>query len=359
MLVALTLFACGPAPKPADGPAPADSIDTSAPAREPIDCSPFCVADPSDADVARCYACRCKDAMDGWLPSPEELQCANGAPIEVYTADASGALTRVDEEVSTCANPTLLYGTCAPGGTLGQLTHGDVSVRWICRRNTFRPDHDDPAAPFEDVGAILYNRRTGASCWFDDMDGTGLHQTNWPNMDLTAPDADLEAWTSLFYHTNGDGCVGCHDNDPFLYTPYLQSVSWETGAWTTGPFHLLKPDGGQSLTGNRALISPEAAACTSCHRITSGATCSSWAPDSVGLSKGGGVQDIVAQAANDPESPLWRLGTWMPPEPGDDPHAWETRYRSAVDHITACCRRPGEDQPATDKQPACVWADVP
>jgi len=73
--------------------------------------------------------------MDGWLPSPDELQCDQGAPIEVFTADAIGRLTPLDGAVPACANPTLLYGTCASGVTLGQLRRGDVRVKWICRRN--------------------------------------------------------------------------------------------------------------------------------------------------------------------------------------------------------------------------------
>ena len=359
VLVMLTLLACDADPEANSPSTPPDPVDSVAPRPEPMDCAPFCVADPSDADIARCYACRCKEAMDGWLPSPEELQCALGEPIVNYTTDAAGTLTPVVDDAATCTNPSLLYGTCSPGGTLGQLTHGDVSVKWICRRYAYRPDYDDPDAPYDDVGAIFYNARTGATCWFDDMDGTGLAGNNWPDLDLTHPEADLAQWTKLFYHTDGEGCIGCHDNDPFIYTPHLSAVKWTSGAWTSGRFRLTELHGGLKRTGARHLVSPEAAPCTSCHRITSNGTCSSWAPDSVGASKGYGHQDLVVEAADDPESPLWHLGTWMPPDSGTDPQAWQDDYGAAVALVTACCRHPGEDKPETAQNKACVWENIP
>ncbi len=340
-----------------DDPAATPDRDTHTETEpEPVDCTDPCADTTTDAGYARCYACRCKAAMDGWLPGPEELQCGEGAPIEVYVADAQGTLDEVDEGVDACANPTLLYGTCAPGGTLGQLQHKDVHAKWICRRNTAR---DDPDAPYDDVGLILYNERTGASCWFDDMDATGLGPDNWPAMDLTRPDADVDAWLRFFYVTDGDGCVGCHDNDPFVYTPYLQSVGWRSGPWVFGSFQRVTLDGSLVSTGASHLVSPEAAACTSCHRITSSNTCATWAPESIGAYKGGGYQAHVAQAAGDLDSPLWHLGTWMPPSPGTDGHAWHARNGAAAALVTACCLQPGVDQPATGDTPACTWEPVP
>ncbi|MCK6519278.1 hypothetical protein L6R46_29955 [Myxococcota bacterium] len=198
MPLSLLLLGCVTAPPEGAAPPSPNTPDTAAQAPEPVDCSVFCADTTTDANIPRCYACRCKAAMDGWLPSPEELQCSRGEAIVTYTTDAEGTLTPVVDDAASCTNPSLLYGTCTPGGTLGQLSHGDVSVKWICRRYNYGDDYSDPNAPYDDVGAILYNARTGASCWFDDMDGTGLTGDNWPDMDLTRPDADVAAWTSFF-----------------------------------------------------------------------------------------------------------------------------------------------------------------
>lgn len=136
-------------------------------------------------------------------------------------------------------------------------------------------------------------------------------------------------------------------------------MAWSSGAWTSGRYRLTELNGGLKRSGARHLVSPEAAPCTSCHRITSNQTCASWAPDSVGAAKGYGHQDLVVEAADDPESPLWQLGTWMPPDPGTDPQAWRDDYGAAVALVTACCRHPGVDKPATEKSQACVWEDIP
>lgn len=384
MWMAALLLACASSPS-AGPPAPSDDTDDASPTEdtpvvddtepddtepddtetddttpppEPMDCTAFCASIATPAEEARCYACQCKNAMDGWLPGPDELQCSLGETIEVYTTDNAGLLTLVEADVAACANPTLLYGTCAPGGTLGQLTHGDVSVKWICRRNAFRADYADPSAPYDDVGAIFYNARTGATCWFDDMDGTGIAGDNWPILDLTRADADPDAWTSFFYHTEGQGCVGCHDNDPYIYTPFLRAIDWQDGPWTSGPLRLVTKAGALEPTGARHLVSPEAAPCTTCHRITSTQTCAGWSADSVGTAKGYGHQDTVVDAAGDLTDPLWSLGTWMPPGV-TDPAVWQANYGDAARLIQRCCAQPGVDRPANGEAPACTWADMP
>jgi len=342
------------------GGADADDTDDLPPV---IDCTTFCADTLTDAATRTCYSCQCKAAMDGWLPSVDELQCANGEEIVVYTAAMDGSLTRVDTATSTCANPSLLYGTCAPGGRLGRIAHGSVTAMFICRRNYSQADLTDPTLPFDDVGVILYNSRNGASCWFDDMDGTGIAARNMPDLDLTKRDPENElAFLRYFYYSEGEGCVGCHDNDPFVYTPYLQSVNWPAGVHAQAAFQRVTLSGALVPTGNRRLVSPEAAACTSCHRIASGGTCGAWAPDSYGV-KGAAHEARVAEAASDPESPLWWLGTWMPYTEGIDPikdrEAWESTYGEARDTVASCCQQPGLDTPAFGGNPACVWDTFP
>ncbi len=320
-----------------------------------IDCTSFCEDTSTDEAKAICYSCRCKDAMDGWLPSVEEYQCSNGEEIVIYTAGEDGELSAVDGRVTTCANPSLLYGTCVPGGRLGQLTHGDVTAKWICRRNYYTTDE---SAPYDDVGIILYNERTGASCWYDDSDGTGIADDNMPDMDLTKGDeANLSAFTGYYYFTTGDGCTGCHDNDPFNYTPFLQSVNWVPGAYTHGAFTRVELDGTTSSTGATHLVSQEAAACTGCHRIASASTCSSWAPDSYGAAKGAGHEDRVVEASTDAQSDLWWLATWMPyvysGEQEKNRDDWEATFGLARDTIETCCASPGSN---TD---GCEWEALP
>jgi hypothetical protein len=320
----------------------------------PVDCSPLCGQNGTDAGWARCYSCRCKNAMDGWLPSPAEMQCSLGDEIVVSTVDADGVLTPIDHEVSTCANPSLLYGTCDPGGRLGQLTHGDVTVKWICRRNSYHDNAADPTIPYNDVGAILYNERNGMSCWYDDMDNTGLAGDNWPDIDLTAPDADPTEYLHYFYAADGVSCTSCHDNDPFNLTPYLRAIPWVTGTYTFGAFGLVDVNGGAFQVTQRSLVSPEVTPCLACHRITSNATCDDWAPDALGVDKGAGYQQLVENVSGDPADPLWALGTWMPyGVPLGTAAEWEAIYGAARDTIVDCCRNPGVNGPG------CTWEALP
>ena len=46
----------------------------------PDACASACVDLDHDPGRELCYACRCKDAFDDWLPSPEQLQCDRAAP---------------------------------------------------------------------------------------------------------------------------------------------------------------------------------------------------------------------------------------------------------------------------------------
>jgi hypothetical protein len=370
-LVVLALIACG---EPSGSPGPTGTTpsvgttpthDTGAsptvpddsgepPAPELLDCTEHCAQNQTAAGAARCYSCRCKNAMDGWLPSPAELQCSLGEEMVILTADADGALSPITGPVSTCANPSLLYGSCDPGGRLGQLVHGDVTAKWICRRLSFHADWNDTTIPYDDVGVILYNARNGASCWYDDTDGTGLAGDNWPDIDLTAPDADPSDHLRYFYQTEGQSCVGCHDNDPFNLTPHLQSVTWQTGTYVFGGFGRVNLEGGVSSTGARHLVSPEVAACTACHRISSTETCDSWALDAMGVDKGAGYQQVVNNAAGDAADPLWHLGTWMPfGIPIGTAAEWEAEYGVARDAIVQCCQNPGVDGPG------CTWEPVP
>lgn len=323
-------------------------VDTDVPQ---VDCTSACVDTSDEAGRQLCYSCRCRAAMDGWLPSPAELQCEHGAEIEVFTTDPSGELVPAAPGAGSCANPSLLYGTCDGGGRLGQLTHGDVTVKWICRYNhtTSAPGVE----PYDDVGVILHNRRTGASCWFDDEDGTGIADGNLPDLDLEASDqANRDAFAELFYVTNGEGCTDCHDADPFLYTPYLQSVGWQTGPYVVAGFSRVTMDGGLAPVGRRALVSPESAPCRTCHRLADGASCAQWIPDSVGAEKGFGHEAAVLAA---PGTDRWWLATWMPYTEGvpmtRDAALWETTYGAARDHVLGCCADPGA--------PGCVWEDVP
>ncbi len=320
----------------------------------PIDCTESCIDVASNAGIALCYSCRCKAAFDNWLPGPDEVQCSEATPIISYHADLSGpeiVLAPSLPDATDCANPSLLTGSCRQGSKLGQLQHGDVMLRWICRDPYLDLNGE---VLYEDMGLVGQNVRTGVTCFWDDIDDV-THDDDMPPLDLMeASDQERARHQEVFYFTDGDSCKECHDHDPFIYTPYLQSTDWITVAAAKSPYSLVNLNGTGRATGNFHLVSPQANACLACHRIGSQNTCESFVRDSLGLNKDAPYEQQVRDAAQ-PGSPHWKLAYWMPTvaAPVADFATWVGLFGVARDHILACCAAPGRD--IGD----CLWEPVP
>lgn len=316
-------------------------------------CDEACVDTISDTGIALCHSCRCREAFDGWLPAPDEVQCGIASPIVVYNADLSGpeiALEPAPPAGWECANPSLLTGSCRQGSVLGRLEHGDTVLQWICRDRYLDLDG---SVLYEDVALIGHNTRTGATCFWDDVDDA-IHDDDMPALDLTtATDEERARHDAVFDFAGGDVCVQCHDHDPFIYTPYLESTGWISGAMNKGPYGMVALDGTVRPTGTQHLVSPEAGPCLTCHRLGSENTCRRFAPDAMGMGKDDGYEPEVRSAA-EPGSPHWRLAHWMPSvaSPIADFAMWLSTFGSARDHILECCESPGEDVGA------CRWEPV-
>jgi hypothetical protein len=332
---------------------PHDEGSTGDPAT-PDACAEACGDLASREGIALCHSCRCKDAFDDWLPPASQLQCENAETIVTYHArltDTGFELEPSPPSAVTCANPSLLTGSCRQGSRLGRIDHDDVSVVWVCRDPYLELDG---RVVFEDMAVIGHNRRTGATCFWDDINDV-MHEDDAPPLDLLAATEDERArFVARFSFTDGSGCIGCHDHDPFLYTPYLQSTGWTSVAADKGPYHLVDLSGAARPTNVQHLVSPEAAACTTCHRLGSENTCSLFAPDALGVHKTVDYEPAV-HAATEPGSPHWPLAYWMP----GPPHAltdftqWEDTYATAKAHILQCCESPGVNADG------CAWAPVP
>ncbi len=320
----------------------------------PDACADACVELASETGVASCHACRCKVAFDDWLPSVEELQCSNGEPIVTYHAnlgDTDYTLELSPPGAIDCANPSLLTTSCRQGSKLGQLTHGDVSVYWICRDPYL--DYDGSVL-YEDMAVVGHNMRSGATCFWDDINDV-IHEDDAPPLDLGEATADERARSvELFSYNDGSSCVNCHDHDPFIYTPYLQSTSWRSVAADKGPYHLVTLSGAVRPTGIMHLVSAPAAACTSCHRLGSANTCSYFSPDALATHKIDAYESEV-HAAAEPGSAHWPLAYWMPDATRavTDFEQWEATFAVARDHVLDCCESPGVNTNG------CQWEPVP
>ncbi|MBL4683058.1 MAG: hypothetical protein JKY37_00600 [Nannocystaceae bacterium] len=322
---------------------------------EPADpCVESCADIESEAGIAMCHSCRCKVALDDWLPTVEELQCKNAESIITYHAalsDAEYVLEPSTPAATHCANPSLLTGSCRQGSKLGHIRHGDAELYWVCRDPYLEVDG---AVVYEDMAVIGHNVRTGATCFWDDVNDV-IHDDDAPPIDmLDATEDERARFVALFGYHDGSSCVTCHDHDPFLYTPYLRSTTWDSIAADKGPYHLVGLGREPRATGTQHLISRRANPCTSCHRLGSEGTCTSFAPDAMGQHKRP-TYELAVHDAIEPGNQHWELAYWMPNTTAVDPEYadWEATFADARAHILQCCASPGED---VDD---CRWAPVP
>jgi hypothetical protein len=326
--------------------------------------SPYCEsacanADDDDSSWAVCYSCRCKQLL-GALPTQAQATCDQGNDIHVYTASiVNGVPVETDEpdDVTSCDNPALLQSVppeaaCIPGGKLGQgVLDNGVIYKFVCRRKPGVP-RDAPPRYF-DHGIIAHNPDNGATCYWvgnvTDSDGV------FPDVDLTAGDPDKIAAYTAFWETSsgraeGDDCVGCHDNDPFMYSPHLKSVwDWSITAHRFSPYAQVRVAGPPTAVPVRRLVSPEAAACTGCHRISDQGTCDPWAEIATGNPDYDNDRPWQADYAANPDA-YFPLSTWMPfplPDGATSRDAWTAQLGASRDFILDCCSHPDH--------PQCKW----
>jgi hypothetical protein len=338
-------------------------------------CADACRDVTSDENWATCYSCRCKAAMDGWLPSPAEVSCNAAREIPVYQArDTPEGITleKISGAVAECFNPPRLPdarrygGGCFPGSKLGQLQRGSIWAKWVCRREKNSGKFFDPQHNYDDHGLILFNERNGATCFFDDTDGV-TNDNNNPDIDLTSGDTGkVKAFLGTYYRQEGGSCIGCHDNDPFMYSPYLKGADWQSSpSYTLGKYFAVHT-GQEEQSHVRYLTSEKAAPCLMCHRIGQGNTCGKFVGDSAGNPEIESLQSWIRGnpgakpsrparwgLARDPHGHTWSTPAWMPPDMDEEQvteKAWNDEYREAIETIESCCENP--------KAAGCEWSTL-
>jgi hypothetical protein len=312
----------------------------------------------NDPAWATCYSCKCKEAL-GALPTADEIKCSSGAEVKVYRAvpREGGGYDQVevtDGNAKDCANPALLVNQCLPGSRLGQFEKGGAIFKVICRRKAFHTGEDLATdRHYEDIGIVGYNPQNGATCFWDDSDvpNGGRDGDALADLDLTSGDpAKLAAYTSVFYNTDGENCVTCHDNDPFMFSPFVRSV-WKTSRrWSKGPYQRVHVDGVRPVA-HKMLTSPAVRACTQCHRITDGETCNTWALDSLGEHSRAAPYQTEARTESDETFPL---PFWMPPDLADSLDDYHAQFDRAKATIKKCCKAG-----SAASTPGCTWENIP
>jgi hypothetical protein len=152
------------------------------------------------ADELQDYAQECFQAIGTTVP---DFDCDAGTEVPVTHPTPSG----------TCDKPNRLNRECDPGSRFQVLTRSDDAyVVGHCRKR------GQPNGEYADIAVIQYNRKNGATCFYQAL-GTLPGQ-------VQAPSKGLSAWPWITpAGTAQIGCGGCHDNGPFIRSPYLNQVT--------------------------------------------------------------------------------------------------------------------------------------
>jgi hypothetical protein len=279
------------------------------------------------------YAEACR-VLIGPLP---EFSCADGVPVPV-TVD--GVLVKDPKPQMECDRPALLDngpdsdGQCVPHSRILSLSTETMMVSVMCRQKVIR----DPASmDFDEIDVIAHDPATGATCWFQ---AKGSRDKPVGGLKVPSPTAatDNSFWEAPEIVAD-DGCGNCHDNDPFMYSPFVGQVWREVPVTPFGPYFHVGPEFGAWPTKTFALRDNT---CLGCHRIGQGETCGSLARRMTGKEHPQGA---------DPFARRFAMSHAMPPGFGQGEAVWDIIYREAMAQIESCCAKPD--------QPACALTPVP
>ncbi|MEZ4239414.1 MAG: hypothetical protein R3F59_25310 [Myxococcota bacterium] len=163
-----------------------------------------CVNDPLPTQTLEEFAADCDAATGITVP---DFDCDDGTLVP--TTDFGGPYNGD----GTCDRPNMLHSTCDPDSRFQILEDSGTAIAVAhCRKQGHDPGR------YGDIAVIQYNRTNGATCFYQalgDLSGQ-----------VRAPSAGAQAydWYSPA-ETAGTNCVGCHDNGPFIRSPYLAQLS--------------------------------------------------------------------------------------------------------------------------------------
>jgi hypothetical protein len=175
---------------------------------------------PARSDELQDYAAQCDQAVGVTVP---DFDCDAGTDVPGQGSMFSGGQAGV-----TCDEPNRLNKQCDPGSRFQVLVRSDSAyIVAHCRK-----EGGDPGM-YGDIAVIQYSRTNGATCFYQAL-GDQSHG-NMPGGSSAPGAAELpvkapsrgQAGTLWMAPTTvaGIGCGGCHDNGPFIRSPYLNGVT--------------------------------------------------------------------------------------------------------------------------------------
>jgi len=243
-----------------------------------------------------------------------------------------------DQSPPDCDRPTQLLapsvkwpeGRCVPFSRALLLADGAAQVTALCRRKRFRPAGDPR---FEEVDVVAHSVRTGATCWFaahrDDDEPFAASRVPPPD-ELKPPDGQVAAasfWNGPVEVAH-ESCAGCHDNSPFMFSPFMSQVWHKVPTDAFGRYENI--GAAFKRWASMKSFDPPGNTCTGCHRI---GTINSCKTDF--LTKISAIPpQIPADGANAPAK------YWMPLIHGLSQAAWQSLNSNSITALQRCCADP-------------------
>lgn len=271
-----------------------------------------------------------------------DFSCGDGEVVPV-TVNGQPVTYDTFQAGMDCDRPALLSnghgsdGQCVPGSRILNLSTETAQISAMCRQKHNRPTDE---FAYDEIDIIAHNPSTGATCWFqakaDDPDAPidGTQVVSPTNPAAPAIWADPDALVT-------DGCGNCHDNDPFMYSPFVGQVWDEVPANPLGPYYHVGAEFGFDQWPTKTFDLRDNT-CLGCHRIGRQTTCDTLTDWMTGATVPDGADPLAQQ---------YPLSHAMPPEHGLTRAAWSTFHSTSVADIKSCCENPDQQMCALTELP--------
>ena len=277
------------------------------------------------------------DAGGGGVPFP--FQGLVGLAVTAHKAAPATATATFDKfsTTKTCDRPNVLNGFCDPRSRFQVLAQtSDAIVVGNCRKEGAIDD-----SVYKDVAVIQYNRQNGAICFYQAPPANNV-ATNVTTPSLGSTGAGVFPWISPAA-TRQVGCTACHDNGPFIRSPYLYQLAAFPKDSVYGNSHNKLRyvgrdfaadhswwiDGKSTASNPDPLLAPgdKFGDCNSCHTLSVNDV-NGTANDGKGTSLYfAGIATAPQQQSKNPHSsgaPIWMRPDWafVPPDPVYKPYVY-------------------------------------
>ncbi|MEH6632928.1 MAG: hypothetical protein V7776_19085 [Halopseudomonas aestusnigri] len=231
-----------------------------------------------------------------------------------------------------CDRPSLLPlgpdsdGQCIPYSRVLDLSVGDAQVAALCRQKKIRTAS---SVYYDEIDIVAHNAKDGSTCWFQasGKNGLPLDGSLVPSPMKTAKAKDYKEAKAIWNtpaETVKDDCGGCHDNDPFMYSPFIGQV-WEHVP--TDPEGWYKHLGRNFKDWKPVSLSTRNNPCVGCHRLGVQFTSGQGTEEATGLAE---ITNADEWAQTYPASHFMPVGNFHTEA------QWNVIYAKSVENILEC-----------------------